>query len=61
MRDIRRARANNRALYVMLEDDKTMDMVEGLHRDHPELAKEWHRKVLENDSVILELTKELCK
>ena len=61
MRDIRQARMYNRALYAGLEDDKTMDLVERLYEQNPELAKKWHRSVLENDTRILELTRELCE
>ena len=61
MRDIRRARMANRALYTGLEDDATMDLVERMYQQDPELAKKWHRMVLENDLRILELTKELCE
>ena len=61
MRDIRRARMANRALYVGLEDDHTMDLVERMYQQDPELAKKWHRMVLENDLEILRLTKELCE
>ncbi len=61
MRDIRRARMANRALYAGLEDDRTMDLVERMYQQDPELAKRWHRMVLENDAQILELTRELCE
>ncbi len=49
----------NRVLYAQLEDDKTMDMVERLYMQNPELAKRWHLKVLENDLKILDLSREL--
>ncbi len=61
MKEIRRARMANRALYAGLEDDHTMDLVERMYQQDPELAKRWHRMVLENDIRILELTKELCE
>ncbi len=51
----------NRALYAGLEDDITMDMVERIWQQDPDLAKKWHRMVLENDLRILELTRELCE
>ncbi len=51
----------NRALYVGLEDDLTMDLVERMYQQNTELAKRWHRMVLENDLRILELTRELCE
>ncbi len=59
MRDIRRARMANRALYAGLEDDRTMDLVERMYQQDPELAKRWHLMVLENDVKILDLTREL--
>ncbi len=59
MRDIRRVRMANRALYAGLEDDHTMDMVERMYQQNPELAKRWHLMVLENDVRILDLTREL--
>ncbi len=59
MREIRRVRMANRALYAVIGDDKTMDMVEQLYAQDPELAKRWHLQVLENDVKILALTREL--
>ncbi len=60
MREIRRARMSNRLLYAGLEDDKTMDLVERMYQQNPELAKRWHREVLPNDLRNAELTAELC-
>ncbi len=60
MRDIRRARMSNRMLYTGLEDDKTMDLVERMYQENPELAQKWHQKVLINDLENAVLTAELC-
>ncbi len=59
MRDIRRARMANRALYSGLEDDKTMDLVERMYQQDPVLARRWHLMVLENDVAVVGFIREL--
>jgi hypothetical protein len=58
---IRQLRRENRAAYAILEDDHTMDLVARFYAAEPDRAKEWHRRILENDAKILELSRKLCE
>ena len=60
MKEIRRLRMINRALYVGLEDDHTMDLVERMYQQDHELAPKWHQQVLPNALKNAELTAQLC-